>query len=417
MKERVKNQQEKMKFDGYTVIRRGNSYQYYMSKDLTGEIVRQSLKTYDEKTALKRARELYLGYLADYTPNGLDKKSFKKNAEDFIAMTNNPQHKEYMNRLFIPYFSETIGNRRKIRDISELTNLDLIKYVEYRREKKSTRTHQYAKPATIIRENNTLRAFLNWCYTTGRIKKQLTLPTIKSKESRYDDDGNPIFEDLSGKRDAFTSDEVKLIFSTLQQEIKNEVNQHNRRRKELLYNYISILYETGIRPVELRALTWKNYVADYGEGGLFVNVYSRKQNNKRNIALSPNLVKLLNNLYQQQKEFCRQHNLPFNEEDINIISLCNGNETKNHYEIKAVKEFDNGFRRLLDRCGIKHINNKVLYSFRHYYITSLVQNETPTLTIAKQCGTSAKMIEQYYDQSSHLADMKQLFIKPIQVAV
>lgn len=53
MKERVKNQQEKMKFDGYTVIKRGNSYQYYMSKDLTGEIVRQSLKTYDEKTALK----------------------------------------------------------------------------------------------------------------------------------------------------------------------------------------------------------------------------------------------------------------------------------------------------------------------------------------------------------------------------
>ena len=58
MKERVKNQQEKMKFDGYTVIKRGNSYQYYMSKDLTGEIVRQSLKTYDEKTALKRASRL-----------------------------------------------------------------------------------------------------------------------------------------------------------------------------------------------------------------------------------------------------------------------------------------------------------------------------------------------------------------------
>ena len=130
-----------------------------------------------------------------------------------------------------------------------------------------------------------------------------------------------------------------VIYSTLQQEIKNEVNQHNRRRKELLYNYISILYETGIRPVELRALTWKNYVADYGEGGLFVNVYSRKQNNKRNIALSPNLVKLLNNLYQQQKEFCRQHNLPFNDEDINIISLCNGNETKNHFCVKICNFF------------------------------------------------------------------------------
>ena len=110
---------------------------------------------------------------------------------------------------------------------------------------------------------------------------------------------------------------------------------------------------------------------------MFVNVYSRKQNNKRNIALSPNLVKLLNNLYQQQKEFCRQHNLPFNDEGINIISLSMAMKQKITMELRRLK----------------------------------------SLTIAKQCGTSAKMIEQYYDQSSHLADMKQLFIKPIQVAV
>lgn len=61
MKERVKNQQEKMKFDGYTVIKRGNSYQYYMSKDLTGEIVRQSLKTYDEKNCFETSNRVILG--------------------------------------------------------------------------------------------------------------------------------------------------------------------------------------------------------------------------------------------------------------------------------------------------------------------------------------------------------------------
>ena len=418
MQERTKNKQEKIKFDGYTISKRGNCYQFYMGKELTGQIVRQSLKTDDEQTALKRARELYLGYLADYSPNGLEKKSFKKNALDFIAVTNNPQHKEYMNRLFIPYFSETIGNRRKIRDIDELTNLDMIKYVAYRREQKSAKNNRYVKPTTIIRENNTLRAFLNWCYTTGRIKKQLTLPTIKSKENRYDDEGNPIFEDLSGRRDAFTQDEVKLIFTTLQKEITTEINQHTKRRKELLYNYINILYETGIRPCELRTLTWDNYVADYStDGGLLVGVYSKKQKDKRNIALSPSLVKLLNQMKESQQAFCRQHNLPFNNDEINIISICSGNDEKNHYEIKAVNELDNGFRKLLDRCGIKHTNSKVLYSFRHYYISSLVENNISIPTIAKQCGTSAKMIEQYYDQSSHLTDMKQLFITPITATV
>ena len=416
MKKR-ENIQEKIKFEGYTIIKRGSSYQYYMGKELSGEIVRKSLNTDDEQTARKRARELYLGYVADYSPEGLEKKSFKKNAEDFVAVNNNPQHKEYMRRLFIPYFSETIGNKMKSRDIDLLTNLDLVKYVEYRRNQKSPKNNQYVKPTTIIRENNTLRSFLNWCYNTGRMKKQLTLPTIKSKENRYDEAGNPIFEDLSGKRNAFTLDEINLIFKTLRQEIKAEVNQHTKRRKELLYDYINILYETGIRPCELRTLTWKNYVAEYGDGGAFVDVYSRKQNRKRIIGLSPNLVKLLNKRHQEQKEFCEKHNLPFNDEQVKIISLCNINDQQGLYEIKAIKELDNGFRNLLDRCGIMHNNQKVLYSFRHSYISTLVQNEIPVPMIAKQCGTSIKMIEQYYDQSSHLANMKQLFITPIPSAV
>ena len=117
-------------------------------------------------------------------------------------------------------------------------------------------------------------------------------------------------------------------------------------------------------------------------------------------------------MYKQQKDFCEKHNIPFNDDEVHIISICNGNDEKNHYEIKAVNELDNGFRKLLDRCHIPHTNKKVLYSYRHSYISTLVQNETPMVNIAKQCGTSVKMIEQYYDQSSHLANMSQLFLQP-----
>lgn len=315
-----------------------------------------------------------------------------------------------MKRCFIPYFGDKIGNKAKIKDINKLTNLDLIKYVEYRKTIVSAKTHKPAKPTTIIRENNTLRSFLNWCYTTGRMSKQLKLPTIRSKENIYDENGNPVFEDLSGKRNAFTNEEVDKIFTTLLKEIKSEINRHTKRRKILLYYYISILYETGIRPVELRNLTWSHYQPNFGEGGLFNEVYSRKQNNKRSIALSPKIVKMLNKLKFRQQHFCEKHGIEFNEDEIHIISICNSNNETNRFEIKAVKELDNGFRRLLDRCGIAHTNTKVLYSYRHSYISALVQNETPTINIAKQCGTSVKMIEQYYDQSSHLANMSQLFL-------
>lgn len=403
---------EKIKFDGYTVKKRGNSWQVYVSTKLTGKPIRKSLNTYDRNTALILARDFFSELQAEYNSDGLGKYSFKSNADDFIATTNNPQYREHMNRCFIPFFSDKINNKAKIKDIRKLTNLDLVKYVEYRRAIVSQRTHLPSKPTTIIRENNTLRTFFNWCYTTGRIPKQLKLPTIRSKENIYDDNGNPIFDDLSGRRDAFTTEELNKISQTLLQEIKKEVNRHTKRRKILLYYYINILHHTGIRPIELRELNWSNFVAQYGTGGLLTNVYSRKQNKKRNIALSPYLVDMLKKLRNHQKTFCQKHSIPFDEENVKIISICNSNLSRNKYEIKAVKELDNGFRKLLERCGISHKNSKVLYSYRHSYISELIQKETPTINIAKQCGTSSKMIEEFYDQSSHLANMNQLFITP-----
>ena len=92
----------------------------------------------------------------------MEKNSFQANAEDFIATTNNPQYREYMNRCFIPYFGDKIGNKAKIKDINKLTNLDLIKYVEYRCTIMSSKTNKPVKPTTIIRENNTLCSFFNW---------------------------------------------------------------------------------------------------------------------------------------------------------------------------------------------------------------------------------------------------------------
>lgn len=162
---------------------------------------------------------------------------------------------------------------------------------------------------------------------------------------------------------------------------------------------------------ELRNVVWAQFVPEYREGGLLRDVYSGKQKKKRSIAISPELSNLLLKLKNKQKNFCKAHNLPFDENTVKIISQCNSNLELNKYELVAVKELDNGFRRLLGRCNIKHKNNKVLYSFRHSYITALVENKTPILNIAKQCGTGTKMIEEYYDQSSHLQDMALLFIK------
>ena len=407
--------ENEIKFKEYKIYKRGNSWYLYLDKNLTGKPIRKSLKTSIQTEAIEFAKEIFKQIKGDTEENRVYSNSFQANANEFLSTTKNPQHREYMNRCFIPYFSNKIGQKSKINDIKKLTNLDLIKYVDYRRKipskRKNNNTGMPVKPATIIRENNTLRTFFKWCYENERINKPLKLPTIKCKENVFDENGKPIFDDLSGHRDAFSDDEIKLILNTLLREIRKEVNRHTQRRKILLYYYINILHQTGIRMCELRNVVWAQFVPEYREGGLLRDVYSGKQKKKRSIAISPELSNLLLKLKNKQKNFCKAHNLPFDENTVKIISQCNSNLELNKYELVAVKELDNGFRRLLGRCNIKHKNNKVLYSFRHSYITALVENKTPILNIAKQCGTGTKMIEEYYDQSSHLQDMALLFIK------
>lgn len=407
--------ENEVKFKDYKIYTRRNVWYLYADKKLTGKIIRESLKTCNQTNAITYARERIKQIRGDVEKQRIYSNSFEVNANEFLAMTNNPQHREYMNRCFIPYFTDKIGNKKKINDIKKLTNLDLINYVNYRKtipsKRKNNDSRIPVKPTTIIRENNTLRTFFKWCYENERIDKSLKLPTMKSKENVFDENGNPIFDDLSGRRDAFSDDEIHLIFTTLLKEIRQEVNRHTKRRKILLYYYLNILYHTGIRMCELRNITWSQFVPEYLNGGLFLNVYSGKQKKKRNIAISPELSQLLLKLKNRQQTFCKKHNLPFDENEVKIISQCNSNLQLNKFNLVAVKELDNGFRNLLDRCKIEHYNYKVLYSFRHTYVTLMLEQDTPILDIAKQCGTSIKMIEEHYDQSSHLKNMALLFVK------
>lgn len=401
-----------IKYSGYKLFKRGNSWYIYIGEELTGKVIRESLRTTKQSEAIEFGRRRYAQLKGDAESSKQHPNSFAKRVEEFLRANTSPTHRTYMRRCFIPYFTQTIGNRDKINDIAKITSMDIRKYLDYRRTRPSQKGKKNipVKPATIIRENTTLKAFFKWCYETGRIKKPLIFPTLSGKENIFDENGEPVFDDLSGHRDSFSDDEMKIIFKTLEKEIDAELNQHTKRRKQLLYNYISILYHSGIRTCELRNVVWSQFVPEYREGGIFKNVYSGKQKKKRDIALSPETVAMLLRLKDEQKAFCDEHNLPFDEDEVKIISLCLSNLEQNRFELRQVKEFDNGFRKLLDRCGIKHKNQKVLYSFRHSYISKLMENGTPVTTIAKQCGTSCKMIEQYYDQSSHLSNMPLLFV-------
>ena len=135
-----------------------------------------------------------------------------------------------MNRCFIPYFGRDIKSKAKINDIRKITHTDICNYIKYRRSIKSRNNKgqeigNIVKNTTIKREIQTLKAFFKWCYNEGLLPKPLNFPKIDDKEKLRDENGNPVHEALSGKRDAFTNNEVKNLFSTALSDIDATVNQ------------------------------------------------------------------------------------------------------------------------------------------------------------------------------------------------
>ena len=303
-------------FNGYSISKRGNGWYLYINK--VGDMekpYRESLHTADEKDACAKAKEIVKRIMEEHLNKTSSQFGFVALVEEFLKENTYVKHKEYMNRCFIPYFGRDIKSKAKINDIRKITHTDICNYIKYRRSIKSRNNKgqeigNIVKNTTIKREIQTLKAFFKWCYNKGLLSKPIEFPEIKDKEQLRDENGNDIFEDLSGKRDAFTNDEVKNLLSTALSDIASTVNQFTKRRKKLQYTYIFTLNETGIRTCELRELKWSCFTVLADGSGTFYNVYSKKKKDKRDVAVSPEAVKELLKLKKEQQEFCQKHNIP-----------------------------------------------------------------------------------------------------------
>ncbi len=403
-----------LKNEKYKVAKRGNAYYFIMGKELTGCSVRESLKTPNLEDALERAKNRYNQYFDEYAPELINSKdkSFQYLAELFLKDKTYPKHKDYMRRLYIPYFTKEIGTIYKIKDVSKLTTKDISNYLKYRRTLK-TRNGAMVKNSTIKREWETLVQFFEWCYQNEYLKKPLILPKIKENEIVRDENGNDAFEYYDNSRDIFTDEEVSKIFNQYQKEINETINMHTKRRLILAYRYCQILYHTGLRTCDLRRVCWYQWEELPDGTSIFHNFYAKKKMDKRNIALCPKTTSILKEMKQEQETFCKEHNLVFDTKTTPLFCLCNKKDNNGGFNLKPVAEFDGGFRGLLQRCGINAKGEKVLYSWRHTFITKKVQADVPALKIAAHCGTSVNMIEKYYLKNDNLINKELLFLPSV----
>jgi len=198
------------------------------------------------------------------------------------------------------------------------------------------------------------------------------------------------------RRRHFTPEEYGILIKQAKHRIKEAqavaTSRHTINNRRLLLDAIIIMANSGLRVDELHRMTWRNM--DWTNGDLKLE-YVGKRKSARKMVLRYSAITAIARIGRRRQQWLEQQGEPaiLNPNE-RIMSMPSG---------IPIASFKKMFRLLLEECGFEYKNaneRHSLTSLRHTYATrSLTQKHRlcPTMeALAKQMGTSPKMIEMYY---------------------
>ncbi|MEZ8627824.1 site-specific integrase [Vibrio splendidus] len=363
---------------GLAIYRQNHTKSIYVRLRIDGKEIKRSLKTSDIVEARSKAWALKFEYEGRLTA-GLpifDTKELtvKKAFEMVIADLDNkkPQRSIYhdyrhvINNFIVPHF--------KRKNIKELTKKNIRQYFEAQE-----------LSATRFRINKTCFTRLFDILEEEEFMKKSEFPTLpkKSVNKKADD------------RDTFAPDDLDVILSELKDyHLSGSRNKLSVAHKKTLYQYFIFLLETGVRTgEEVYHLKFSDIKKGKENHYVYVTKGKTEEYNKngRRIALSQ---KALNAIIEIARIQSPDHTIT-EKNFLHIDRLILENKNK---KIPCFSTLWGDFRKYLNKKGIEFKGkNYVLYSCRHYFITSRLAQSVDVYLVAKYVGNSVQTINDFYD--------------------
>jgi integrase len=397
--------------DPFTIFQRPGSSIWWMRFSVRGEgQIRKTLGTTDEAEARRKANKIW--HEAEYRrENGLRavQRSFRAVAEEFcshmdrLSRDGEVRHdrgdriRPLVERYFIPFFDK--------KPIDAITDADVIRYIEWRKTYWTTgpgkdQTHleyiragkRVRRPATDMRrvpslssqrgEAVVLRQLLRQAAKWGYIN-QTQIPDVDTPRVP------------PSPRPSYSAQEIEALRILAEARmIDPDINREVRRDRSILYAYITIAANTGMRPTEMRNLNWGD-VLHYREnvgrpiGERDIRIRARGKGKAREFVPQFGALAGFDMLWMLWKN---GHDDEAPTDEIPIFSAPDG---------RRLTTINKNLNALLDAANLKtdHRGRKRdAYSFRHFYISQQLRAGVEVFALARNTGTSPDMIDKFYGQ-------------------
>lgn len=192
------------------------------------------------------------------------------------------------------------------------------------------------------------------------------------------------------RREEFTPFEYRKLHSFARKWIRQARNAKYNWHRSIAYNFILVMTNTGMRPSEAKNLRWRDieFHTD-GQGRTVVRIAVRGKAKHRTLVAADNVATYLERIRALSKA---------TEPDDYVFTTYEGEAARTLYSSLIVG--------LLTESGLLHSSSgsrRSTYCFRHTYATFRLTEGVDVYFLAKQMGTSVKMIEDHY---GHITPVK-----------
>lgn len=198
-------------------------------------------------------------------------------------------------------------------------------------------------------------------------------------------------------RPGFSIEEYRALYRGMRTWVRAEgISKREADKRLLLRDMVLVIANTGMRPMnEVNSVTWAGVKPFVKDGVEYLSIFVDGKTGRRTLVARAAVAKFLERIRS------RAHNIA---DDQRVFALPDGKVF--HAPDELFKTLLRDLNLLVDPLtGVE----RTLYSLRHFYATqALLHNRVPILTLAKNMGTSVRMLERHYSKLTPMLAADQL---------